>query len=85
LNFPVITTATSHFILSIMAFTGTATHVATGAFQHGVRRTIMLSVGVTLGAQLGARLSGRIRGDWILRSLAIALALVGARLIVLAM
>ena len=68
-----------------MAFTGTATHVATGAFQHGVRRTIMLSVGVTLGAQLGARLSGRIRGDWILRSLAIALALVGARLIVLAM
>ncbi|HEX9445095.1 MAG TPA: sulfite exporter TauE/SafE family protein [Candidatus Binatia bacterium] len=86
LNFPVhIATATSHFILSIMAFAGTATHVATGAFEHGVRRTIMLSIGVTLGAPLGARLSGRIRGDWILRGLAAALALVGARLIVLAL
>jgi len=84
LNFPVhIATATSHFVLAVMALAGTVTHIATGAFQHGlgIRRTIMLSVGVVVGAQLGARLSSRIRGDWIIRSLALALALVGARLL----
>ncbi|HEY1267786.1 MAG TPA: sulfite exporter TauE/SafE family protein [Candidatus Binatia bacterium] len=83
LNFPVhIATATSHFVLSIMALSGTLTHIMTGAFQQGgVRRTIMLSLGVVLGAQLGACLSSRIRGDWIIRGLALALALVGMRLL----
>jgi uncharacterized membrane protein YfcA len=86
LNFPVhIATATSHFILSIMAFTGTSVHIATGAFYRGVRRTIALSVGVVLGAQLGAWLSERIHGDWIMRGLAIALGFVGARILVMAM
>jgi uncharacterized membrane protein YfcA len=82
LNFPVhIATATSHFVLSIMALAGTLTHIVTGAFQSGVRRTIMLSLGVVAGAQLGARLSNRIHGDWILRGLALALAVVGLRLL----
>ncbi len=82
LNFPVhLATATSHFILAIMALAGTITHIVTGAFITGFRRTVMLSLGVVLGAQLGARLSGRIRGDWIIRSLALALALVGLRLL----
>lgn len=82
LNFPVhIATATSHFILAIIAFAGTATHVLTGAFQHGIRRTIMLSIGVVLGAQLGARLSKEIRPEWIIRILALAMALAGARLV----
>ncbi len=86
LNFPVhIATATSHFILAIMAFTGSATHVVTGAFHHGVRRTITLSIGVVLGAQLGARLSGHIHGDWIIRGLAVALGFVGVRLIIMAL
>jgi uncharacterized membrane protein YfcA len=83
LNFPVhIATATSHFMLAIMAFTGTAVHVATGAFHHGVRRAILLSIGVVIGAQVGAWLSSRIQGDWILRGLAIALAFVGARVLI---
>lgn len=82
LNFPVhLATATSHFILAIMALAGTATHILTGAFQSGFRRTIMLSVGVVIGAQLGARLSSRIQGAWIIRGLALALALVGLRLL----
>ena len=85
LNFPVhIATATSQFIVAVMAFTGSATHLAAGLFQRGVRRIIALSIGVILGAQLGAQLSGRVHGDWIIRGLAIALALVGARLMVLA-
>jgi uncharacterized protein len=82
LSFPVhIATATSHFILAFMALAGTATHIITGAFQTGIRRTIMLSLGVIVGAQLGARLSTRVRGAWIIRSLAFALVLVGIRLL----
>jgi hypothetical protein len=84
LNFPVhIATATSHFILAIMALTGTAVHIVTGAFHEGIRRTICLSIGVLLGAQLGARLSDRVRGEWIIRGLAIAMMLVGLRLLVM--
>ncbi len=82
LNFPVhIATATSHFVLANMALTGTLTHIATGAFTHGVRRTLLLSLGVLLGSQLGARLSGKMQGTWIIRGLAIALAAVGIRLL----
>lgn len=85
LRFPVHTaTATSHLILAIMALSGTVVHVTTGAFHHGVRRTAALAVGVVFGAQLGAILSNRIHGNWIIRSLAIALAFVGLRILLLA-
>jgi len=78
---PHIATATSLFVLTITAFAGSATHVAAGLFHHGVFRAIVLSIGAIVGAQLAARLSQRIHGDWILRSLAIALGLVGLRLV----
>ena len=82
LNFPVhIATATSHFVLAIMALTGTLVHVVQGAFVHGVRRTAVLAVGVLVGAQAGAWLSNRIGGKAIIRGLAVALAFVGIRLI----
>jgi uncharacterized membrane protein YfcA len=85
LDFPVHTaTATSLFILTIMAFTGSATHILAGLFHHGIRRTIALVIGVILGAQLGAWLSRRVHGDWIIRGLAIALGLVGTRLLIMA-
>jgi hypothetical protein len=85
LGFPVhIATATSHFMLAIMAGTGTIAHVAAGAFHHGLRRTLALSIGVLIGAQLGARLSTRVRGVWLMRTLAIALATVGIRILLLA-
>ena len=83
LNFPVlVATATSQFILSIMALTGTGVHILQGAFHHGIRRTIALAIGVLIGAQLGAFLSNHIRGDWIIRGLAIALGLVGIRILI---
>lgn len=86
LNFPVhIATATSHFVLAIMALTGTIVHIATGVFTHGVRRTIALTVGVLIGAQLGAWLSNRVQEDWIIRGLAVALVLVGVRVLLLAL
>ena len=83
LNFPVhIATATSHFVLAIMALTGTLVHVAHGVFARGVARTAVLAVGVIFGAQGGAHMSTRMGGKWIIRSLAIALLFVGIRLIV---
>lgn len=87
LNFPVhIATATSHFILAIMALTGTIVHILNGSFAHGgLRRTLLLAIGVLIGAQLGAALSSRVYESWIIRALAIALALAGIRIAMLAL
>ena len=83
LGFPThIATATSHFVLSVMAGAGTLTHVALGSFSHGhgLRRAIALSIGVVAGAQAGAHLSLRIRGAAIQQLLAASLLLLAARL-----
>jgi uncharacterized membrane protein YfcA len=83
LNFPVhIATATSHFILAIMALTGTVTHVAAGTFGGDLDMTLSLAIGVLIGAPLGAQLSNRIQSDWIIRGLAVALGLVGIRILI---
>jgi len=80
-RFPVhIATATSHFVLAIMALTATIVNIISGEFSSGWRRTAFLAVGVLLGAQLGAMLSGKIKGPWIIRALALALFAVGIRL-----
>jgi uncharacterized membrane protein YfcA len=85
LHFPVhIATATSHFVLAIMALTGTAVHLWNGSFHTGViRHTLCLAIGVLLGAPIGAHLSNRIQGPWIIRSLALALGLVGVRILIM--
>jgi uncharacterized membrane protein YfcA len=82
LNFPVhIATATSQFVLAIMALTGTLVHIANGVFVSGVRRTLLLALGVVIGAQFGAALSNRVGGKMVIRGLAVGLVLVGLRLI----
>jgi uncharacterized membrane protein YfcA len=84
LNFPVhVATATSHFILAIMALTGTIVHILAGTFPYAVHQIVSLGIGVLLGAQIGAHLSQFIKGDWIIRSLAAALGLVGIRILFL--
>jgi uncharacterized membrane protein YfcA len=86
LNFPVhIATATSHFVLAIMALTGTLTHILTGTFAYGVNATLSLAIGALLGAPLGAYLSNLIRGNWIIRGLALALGLVAVRILMTAL
>jgi uncharacterized protein len=85
LGFPThIATATSHFVLAIMAGTGTVTHLITGSFQHGhgLRRGAALSLGVVAGAQLGAHVSLRLSGRTIQWLLAVALASLAIRLLV---
>jgi uncharacterized membrane protein YfcA len=85
LGFPThLATATSHFVLAIMAGAGSITHIAQGSFahEHGVRRTLALSLGVVFGAQLGARISLRLRGRVIEWLLAVALLVLAARLLI---
>ena len=82
LGFPAhVATATSHFMLAIMSLAATLVHIGTGAFAHGLYRTIVLSLGMIIGAQLGAILSGKLRGSLLVRGLAVALGLVGVRLL----
>jgi uncharacterized membrane protein YfcA len=81
LGFPThIATATSHFVLAIMATAGTITHVVSGDLAGLATQTVLLGVGAVIGAQIGARLSTRVHGLLIVRALALALALVGLRL-----
>jgi hypothetical protein len=85
LKFPVhVATATSHFILAFLALAGTLEHAAQGAFAETAERTVWLALGAVLGAQVGARLSTRIRGPWIVRGLAVALAIAGIRILFMA-
>jgi uncharacterized membrane protein YfcA len=74
-------TATSHFVLTFMALTATLVHVVLGEFNTGVNRAMYLAVGVMMGAPLGAALSAKVQGSMIVRLLAVALCLVGLRLI----
>jgi uncharacterized membrane protein YfcA len=83
LHFPVhIAAATSHFVLAFMAGEATIVHISTGTlgWDKAGLQAVLLAIGVIPGAQLGARLAHRVRGDFIIRALAGALLLVGARL-----
>ena len=82
LGFPVhVATATSHAVLAVMAGAGTITHLVQGAFNGTGWRTPFLAVGIVAGAQVGARLSNRVKSIWLLRLLAMALLVVGLRLL----
>ncbi|MDQ2718297.1 MAG: sulfite exporter TauE/SafE family protein [Bacteroidota bacterium] len=84
LRFPVhIATATSHFILAIMATVSVIVHIYGGSYDDPVilRMTIALVVGVVPGAQLGAYLSRNIKGKMIIKALAVSLGIVGLRIL----
>lgn len=86
LRFPVhIAAGTSHFVLAFTAFAGTMVHIINGEFHSGIRRTVALALGAVIGAQLGSRLSKKTTGTWILRVLAIALGVVGVRVVLQAL
>lgn len=81
LRFPThIATATSHFVLAIMATIGTGTHIVSGDLNGLALQTVVLGVGAVAGAQLGAQISTRVHGVVIVRALAVALVFVGIRL-----
>lgn len=85
LKFPVhIAAATSHFVLAGTSLAGTIAHLTGGEYTHGFRRTAALALGAVVGAQIGARLARRTPSTWIMRGLAVALILVGLRVITVA-
>lgn len=86
LHFPIhIATATSLFILVFTSLTASLTHVAVGTYADNWQFLLWLAVGVISGAQFGAWLSRRIQGVLIVRLLALALTLLGIRLLLLAL
>jgi len=83
LRFPAhVATATSHYVLTVTALTGTLVHVLAGDLEGGYARTGALAAGVLIGAQVGARLSLRLGSLVIVRLLALALAAVAVRLLI---
>jgi uncharacterized membrane protein YfcA len=85
LRFPVhIATATSHFILAIMATVSVIVHISQGGYDDPfvLKMVIGLIIGVVPGAQLGAYLSGKMKGKIIIKALSISLAIVGIRILI---
>lgn len=84
LRFPVhIATATSHFILAIMATVSVMVHIFGGSYHDPLilKMTVGLISGVIPGAQLGAFLSSKINGKMIIKALAVSLGVVGIRIL----
>lgn len=84
LQFPVyIATATSHFILSVMATVSVVVHAIDGHYNDPniLKMILMLCLGVIPGAQLGAYLSHKVKSRTIIQVLAGCLILVGIRIL----
>ncbi len=85
LKFPVhVATATSHFILAVMATVSVIVHAISGTYDNEgtVQMILLLALGVVPGAQLGALLSHKIKSNVIIQSLAVCMILVGIRILV---
>lgn len=84
LKFPVhIATATSHFILAVMATVSVLTHAYNGTYDNPqtLHMILFLALGVIPGAQLGAYFSHRLKSHAILRVLSGCLIIVGIRIL----
>ena len=82
LDFPAhIATATSHFVLMIMALAGTIVHIVNGTLLQGLKTALYIGIGVIAGAQVGAYFSNKIKPKGIVKVLAVALVIVGLRLL----
>jgi uncharacterized protein len=79
-----VATATSHFTLVFMSGAAAGTHALQGDYRATLSTTLGLALGVLAGAPIGAALSGRVQGRWIVRLLAVALGVVGLRLLLVA-
>lgn len=83
LGFPVhIATATSHFTLVISALAGTIEHLIEGTLTSVLWQALYIGIGIIIGAQLGARLSKKVKDTFIIKGLAMALFLVGLRILI---
>jgi uncharacterized membrane protein YfcA len=76
-----IATATSHFILVFTTLTGVISHLVMNTHITNWLVVVFLALGIVPGAQVGAVLSRRLHGTLIIRLLALAMLLLGIRLI----
>jgi len=84
-GFPVhIATATSHFVLVFTSLAGVVEHLLDHTWPVHLLRDACLAAGVVAGAQLGAFFSRKVSSAWIVIGLAVALGLVGVRLLLTA-
>jgi uncharacterized membrane protein YfcA len=82
LHMPVhLAAGTSHFILAITALVATAEHLLHGDIAATTTFVPYLAVGILGGAQLGAFLSKRVPSAIIMKALALAILLVGVRIV----
>jgi uncharacterized membrane protein YfcA len=82
LGFPVmVATATSQLVTAIMASAGVISHLVMGSYAIESGRVVSLAIGALVGGQIGPALALRIRSVQIIRILAAAITLIGARLI----
>lgn len=84
LLFPVhIATATSHFILAIMATVSVIAHFFEGNYESPlvIKMVIGLAIGVIPGAQMGAFLSRKINEKLIIKALAVSIGIVGIKIL----
>ena len=77
-----VATATSHFVLMFTSGAGAGTHVLEGDYAGTLALTASLAAGVLVGAPFGAAISRRFSGQSLIRLLAVALGVVGVRLMV---
>lgn len=85
LLFPVhIATATSHFILAIMATVSVIVHYFQGNYNDPLvlKMVTGLAIGVIPGAQLGAYLSRKMNGKYIIKALAVSIGIVGIKILI---
>ncbi len=81
LGFPVhVATATSHFVLAITSGVGVAVLASRGLLDDHLVEAACMAIGAVAGAQIGAHASTRLAGHHIVRGLAVAIIVVGARM-----
>jgi uncharacterized membrane protein YfcA len=80
---PHVATATSHYVLAFVSFTGTLHHFLRGELTEVLEPTAFLALGVMMGAPAGAACSYWLRGPGLIRLLAVALLIVAIRLLAL--
>jgi hypothetical protein len=64
-----------------MALSGTIVHLINGTLQQGIKIALSIGAGVIAGAQLGAYFSNKVKPKGIVKGLAVALLIVGVRLL----
>ena len=64
-----------------MTLTATVVHIYQGDMTGQWYIILMLSVGVIIGAQIGAWISQKFKSSWIIKILAVALVIVGVRIL----